>query len=928
MLTPPSGGETRVGPYQIEAKLGRGGMGTVFRARHVETGIVHALKLLDGGASPRTVARFRREAEVLARLDPHPGVVRVHAVGEDRGRLWCALDLIEGRPLSTRLQERGGLEPDEAARVVAAIARALDHVHAAGVLHRDLKPANVLLDEEGRPHLVDFGIAFDATEMNRLTNTGELVGTPAYMAPEQVSRAGDAGNLRPTTDVYGAGAVLYAALTGRPPFEAPSSMQVAFLVTRRRPVPPHEVDPAVPEALSAICLKALEKRPEDRYRNAAALADELDRFRSGGRVAARSSGRLVSLAERLAPSSPRVRLLSFVALAVVLLAVAGLTLRVTTTPAAAGLPELESTILAGRPLEAAQLARLRQIADASSEPGERARADLLGLVSEALAGDDGGEARAVDALALRIRSLDEQEAAEVQAILARGGRWRTLGTILFGRRPVALPAPEVAADLLAALAKALAVAPIDDAVGPFSFLADESTFLHLIELEGVGAETRGRLLAARGQILATDEARADEALDAFIRAKRELGIDADVRVWPAPLRERAADRLVELVGPDLPGACALAELLAAGEPDGLLPEELAAALALLSRDIFSRVSSLGRADPARWELVERGACLKSLMTRHGELPVSEGQLIVARSALGAEWVVDYGERMIARGETGGGESGALAFATRVLIAGHRANTAGEQLRRIGRRWTAILARRGPDERWLHAIHAWLLVDLGEREMALEPARAALAADRELPDVQRWPIIPELVAHVELRGKPTAEARRRAGALYAEAARIADAVAPRMNRIAEAGDGKSFVYDRSRSILAALIRSADRLLADGPPGCCGGRPDESIDALTAAARRVASKGESMAMTHERESRHHLGHDRVEEAIAALGLARDAEEARWIENRRLDHEQGKRLVDYCEQRARLLRQLGREDDAAAEDERAASYRPGQR
>ena len=248
-------------------------MGVVYRARHLETGQVYALKTLLVGADEQARARFEREGLGQARVDRHPNVVRVHAAGEASGQAYLVLDLVSGGDLAARLKQ-GPLAPRAAAQVGLELARGLAHAHAHGVLHRDLKPANVLFDELGRAKLVDFGLARLLGE-GTLTQTGQVMGTPAYMSPEQAD--GEKG-VGPATDVYGLGAVLFAALTGFPPFAGGSVAELLVQVFRTRPVAPSLHQPEVPPALDAICARALEKEPADRYASMNELADALEQF--------------------------------------------------------------------------------------------------------------------------------------------------------------------------------------------------------------------------------------------------------------------------------------------------------------------------------------------------------------------------------------------------------------------------------------------------------------------------------------------------------------------------------------------------------------------------------------------------------------------------------------------------------------------------
>jgi serine/threonine-protein kinase len=285
--SPPAEPPRALGDYELLEELGRGGMGVVYKARQKRLDRLVAVKMILRGAlaSPADMARFRAEAAAAAQLD-HPNIVAVYEVGEHDGQHFFSMQLVEGRTLA-RLVADGPLPSHAAARYVAAVARAVHYAHGHGILHRDLKPSNVIVDGDGHPHVLDFGLAkrFDAPS---LTGAGAILGTPAYMPPEQA--AGSRGVLGPASDVYALGAILYELLTGRPPFQSSSPVDTLLLVLEQEPVPPRLLNPRVERDLEMICLKCLQKPADLRYPTAAALADDLEAFLHGETVSARPSG--------------------------------------------------------------------------------------------------------------------------------------------------------------------------------------------------------------------------------------------------------------------------------------------------------------------------------------------------------------------------------------------------------------------------------------------------------------------------------------------------------------------------------------------------------------------------------------------------------------------------------------------------------------
>jgi serine/threonine-protein kinase len=287
--------------YEILQVLGRGGMGVVYKARQISLNRVVALKMILGGAyaGRHVLARFRIEAETVARLQ-HPHIVQVYEIGAHDGRPFMALEFVDGS-LAKRL---GGTPRParQAAQWLETLARAVQYAHQQGIVHRDLKPANVLLSRDGVLKITDFGMAKfvqvvaqsgERAATSGQTQTGAILGTPSYMAPEQAE--GKRHQIGPSTDVYGLGAILYELLTGRPPFSASSTQETLDQVRLQEPVPPSRWQPKLPRDLETICLHCLQKEPSQRYADAGGLADDLTAFLAGEPIRSRRAGLLERL---------------------------------------------------------------------------------------------------------------------------------------------------------------------------------------------------------------------------------------------------------------------------------------------------------------------------------------------------------------------------------------------------------------------------------------------------------------------------------------------------------------------------------------------------------------------------------------------------------------------------------------------------------
>lgn len=281
-----------VGSYELIREIGRGGMGIVYEAHQPGLSRNVALKMLRhaGAASEEDFGRLRNEAESIARLN-HPAIIAVHDTGSNEGQFWFTMQLIRGNNLNC-FADRFQTEPRDAVRIVEEIAQAIEHAHRRGILHRDLKPGNILLDEQNQPHVSDFGLARRVDYDSSLTQTGAILGTPSYLAPEQLT---DPRGVTTAVDIYGLGAILYFLLTGRPPVVADTLFEAIDKVRNESIDPPSRSNRRISKDLDAICARCLEKQPEDRYRSADELVQDLRRVLEGSPVEAR----VISSWERL-----------------------------------------------------------------------------------------------------------------------------------------------------------------------------------------------------------------------------------------------------------------------------------------------------------------------------------------------------------------------------------------------------------------------------------------------------------------------------------------------------------------------------------------------------------------------------------------------------------------------------------------------------
>jgi tRNA A-37 threonylcarbamoyl transferase component Bud32 len=283
------------GDYDIQKELGRGGMGIVYKARQITLNRPVALKMIKAGvlADDAELRRFQNEAEAVALLD-HPGIVPVYEVGEHDGQKYFSMKLVEGSNLAEQLASFQD-NPRAAVSLMIETAEAVQHANMRGILHRDLKPANILIDAKGHPHITDFGLAKRMESDAEMTASGAIMGTPAYMSPEQAD--GRRGAMTLATDVYGLGAIFYALLTGKAPFGGVSVIDTLDAVRSHSPEPPSKRSANIPRDLELICLKCLEKNPADRYPTAGTLADDLRRWTGGEPVSVRAAGAVERVAK-------------------------------------------------------------------------------------------------------------------------------------------------------------------------------------------------------------------------------------------------------------------------------------------------------------------------------------------------------------------------------------------------------------------------------------------------------------------------------------------------------------------------------------------------------------------------------------------------------------------------------------------------------
>ena len=440
----------RFGDYELLEEIARGGMGVVYKARQVKLKRTVAVKMILAGqlASQEDVARFYSEAEAAAKLD-HPGIVPIFEVSEHDGQHYFSMGYVDGISLTERVAG-GPLPPREAAEIVRRVAEAVHYAHEHGVIHRDLKPGNILLTTDGQPKVTDFGLAKSVEGDSGLTASGQILGTPSYMPPEQA--VGNLSEIGPRSDVYSLGAVLYCLLCGRPPFQSASAIETLKQVLEREPAPLRLLNPSVDRDLETICLKCLEKTSTERFATAQDFADELARFLAGEPIRSRRIGP-ATRAWRWLKRKPLVAALcaSVLVLVVAIAVAVQLAERATLTGRLAELQTRFETRLDQPHPTVAYLKEMEDIVreirklapEQATEADDRLVKGLVRRVEQALSVPLGhGAVESIDALLMELEGRHVPDAARLRADLQRRlSEWQPVFRLAapFGRLPGVFP---------------------------------------------------------------------------------------------------------------------------------------------------------------------------------------------------------------------------------------------------------------------------------------------------------------------------------------------------------------------------------------------------------------------------------------------------------------------------------------------------------
>ena len=959
-------------------------MGAVYRARHSETGAVHALKLVlvadRPGMEDFLVERFQREVEVLARVEGHPGLVRVYACGEEAGIPWYSMELVEGSPLSAELKQRV-LGHRQAASLVVQVARAVAHAHRQGVVHRDLKPSNILVDTAGQARLADFGLAHDAAA-RRLTLTGEILGTPQFMAPEQVEadESSEFGGIGPATDVYGLGAVLYACLAGQPPFgRKPAGELMIDIVSKDVAAPSTHVS-GIPQDLDAVCMRALAREPERRYRSAGDLADDLERWLRGDPVEARPVGLLETIWRRYRPRSRAGRWVAGgVALALcvmMLFGVLSLSLQMYRQLFLATIGErlqaLSFKQKSHGKLDAAgreELESLSSIVKRAGEPGDDKKLELIRLLETVVVTSRVGDSEAAKRLTTLVRhegKIDSPLLDHACKVLRhrqnRPHRFDVLAQIVYRGVPVQLPKGQLTVVLAEAMAEAGSV--VDQ---PY----EQEYFSHLYK--AVDKQVQRALLQRRSR-QARERRDWSEALSVALMLRDEHDLVMDYSEWPQGLLEVVQEKFVDLVASEPSSEGKSEELVTTRlrtlqnymdilvrAPDRRGPVNFAQIERVL-RPLAQVTDKQGRMkDPVHSsELLE----LLVFLERRGKAPFGPDFYARVRPHFSLQEFTRKAEVEIDRHKKSRNPLRCLVLAYFLLCGPHQQaekRLAADCIKAAIEVGLKDDSSDGPP-RWQSVFESYVRDLLNGRDEsdlwddAREAWEKALEADRYRPPERRWPRLVREVLDRELRilGRGIRPESSRQVTEGDESGS-----GQRSRRVAELGielldvfeaAWRPWAWGQSNLIewtpwllatphtVAVLIRTlANQLLVSSGDQCCGAGWQTSSgrhvieELLDRALELIATDDSSGSHTvfiplKLAQARHHQRHGRLVPAL--LGIDESLARALQMERRNVRHRR-KRLEfrSRClELRVQVLRGLGRQPEADAADlERQAVVGP---
>lgn len=918
----------RVGPYEILDQLGRGGMGAVYRAHHIETAAIHAIKFVLAEVLDQdrdALERFEREAQVLARIDSHPGLIRVHAYGVERGMPWYSMELVDGRPLSDQLQ-KGPLPVDEAVALVAIIARAVHHAHGHGVIHRDLKPENVLIDQQDQPHLVDFGLALDS-QGDRITGSDQIVGTLGFMAPEQIAgprSASDEAATGPHTDVYGLGGLLYACLTAQRPFSGDHGQLGTFrLILEEPPRPIRSLRPEVPRAVEAVAHRALSKLAADRHESAAALADDLELWLDSRRV----STTTVKVPGRRAPS--RGNLVVMASLAAFVVAVAMWAAPALFDDASAGsqLAKFEDVLAAHGELSYSQRQRLEQLGARAREHPEAIwapRVRRISLIEEILRVSPDAEAECwFDVLVASFQREGDASSA--------GFAWARKA-LLSGHRPVILyrllqrlgHLGQLVGDEPRVFAKMLGGGQAD-----LTLPLEPASFEDLLRAPGLKPELRQGLLIRRAEeLLRAEPAGYDGACAALIRSVQEYSCEprwtprAAPERWSGAFVSHCHGTFVRLLDTDQEAAGVL--LLLLGRAPALSSPLPVPVVRRLCQSLLELGLKGGDLDPLRAE----GALLTvGYLLIVGSNPLGDDQLRQIRDTdTGRKWVLSRAEEEVEL-PAWKRRPVVLVLLSKILVTG---SAVGHELRESARRWLQAVDGGLRQNVAMCFMESRIRRVLEEWDLELELCERALFLDRGLPRERQDPGVRRQLVALLLQRDSGPHTLQRCARLLLQASEVQVALEPRRRAVEAA---MLFVPQRLAGGTLLVVAVADligRLNLHGPPECDGGGDQVSIvEELFGAAREIAFRVGSGRELWWNRARHQMRHGELEPALESLEqavrLGRDHLASRFGRTLVMSLE---RLALIVDEQAAVLGQLGRleEVDEARREAKRLRERAG--